>query len=727
MLAWLSPVKAWNLGFMFLRPLGLVLLACSPFLVLAQTKLWVSTAGNDAWNGLASVRDAAGNGPKATLIGARNEIRRLKSLGQLSNAGVVVTVRPGRYRMYTPLDLTASDGGLSNAKVTYQSEVQNGAILDGSKQIYSWKPMANRVKMESVAASVRPYVYQADLRANYIREVGRMRHVAPNFTIQPEWAELFFNENRMNLARWPNAGGAFMTGNGTGNGWPTPTLKAELSTLRTPSYTRHSNFETDTDYWVRGNFNERLFVQFQERVTWINKSSNDLRYAIEDGNTMDRARAAAYYPENLGRFTLVNSLWELDEPGEYYFDRQDLLLYFYPPAAIGSATTRVSMNKSCLINVVGSKYVVIQGFLVEGSRQNGINVVASQSVLVRGNQVRNVGGTGIYVFGGANVTVGSNIVHHTGETGIHIEGGNRSAMTRCNNLAVNNYIHHAGQVQPYYRPGLRIAGYGLTARGNEIAYHRHQAIHYFGNELLIEQNRIHHAVQDALDSAAIYCGDGDWTTRGNVIRYNYLSDIQEGRAGYHIVHGIYMDDMNSSTNVYGNIFRNVEQPIQIGGGHGNSANWNVFVDCNGGVRIDDRGIAAPQSWIDDFFRLAENVPWRSNAWRTKYPEVYETLTNGQHRWPSGNSIVGNISLRNWENDKVGGIYELWGVNKNAPSSILVFDKNIGTLADQFVDEKKGNFTPKPGSQAAANKFPPLIATTMGVKKDAFIDPSTWQN
>ncbi|MBS1712892.1 MAG: right-handed parallel beta-helix repeat-containing protein [Armatimonadetes bacterium] len=686
-----------------------------------QTLLYVAKNGNDTWSGTLAVPNGKGDGPKATLTGARDEIRKLKIGGKLSSKGAIVTVKPGRYSQLAPFVLSGPDSGASGARIIYRSEKVREAVIDGGKPVTTWLKANERPSLEKIAANVRGYVSVANLKANGIAETGTLSHVGPNITNLPTWGELFFDGQRMPLSKWPNSGFANLLAEGIGNTFDNPTVMVNSSSLKTPTYVKSSN--NDQDYWIRGTLNERAFNQFQERVKWIDKGSGNFRIEITDGNTADPARRAAYNPNSIGRLTLVNSLYELDMPGEYYIDRKLGYLYFWSPSSLTGKSVVVSMNPGPMVMLSGANYVDFQAFTVEYGRQDAVQVKNCTSAVVRGNLLRNCGANGVRVEGGNAVLVRSNEITTVGEGGVYCSGGDRAVFRKGNHIIENNYIHHYGAVQPYYRHGVYLTGMGLTCRNNEIAYNSHGAVWFHGNDIQIEYNRIHHVLTDACDSGAIYAG-ADWTTRDNSIRYNYLHDIRQIRPSVYCNHGIYLDDMWSSANVDHNVFRRVEQPIQIGGGHDNTCDYNVFVDCIGGVRIDDRGLTADQTWINDFWREANRVPWQGQLWRNRYPQVYALLTGTDYRYPFGNTIVGNVSLRGTTNQKFL-IWELWGINKNAPEWILKFQNNVLTNTQQFVNEPGGDFTPANGSAAKNVGFKAVSTLSMGVKKDTFLDPAKW--
>lgn len=695
-----------------------------PVFARAQLKLHVSPQGNDAWNGLAPVRDSQGNGPKRTLFGARNAVRAAKAAGSLPAAGARVFVQPGRYQHISTFDLTAVDDGTPAGPIAYISTVPGGAVLDGGRTIHTWHRQNERPNLGAVRADVRPFIRTASLPANGIGEAGAMGHSAPNFWMGQPAAELFFEGQRMTLARFPNEGYIKVDGSAPGNGFWSPRFRADLAGMRTPSFKRMPGTKVNfsRDGWIRGVLNERLFFTFQERVRELNVEDGQIEIMIESGNTMDPARRVTDNPLQDGRFYYVNSLFELDSPGEYYVDRDTLNLYFYPPATVTSSNARLTMARGPVVRLRNVKNVTLDGFAIEGGREDGVYVENARFVLLRGLTIRNVGGSGVEVRGGRFVTVQSCRINEVGEAGIDLEGGDRSTLQPAGHLAQNNHVFDFGQNQPAYRPGLRLWGCGITARNNTVHGTDHIAVWFFGNDNLIERNEVFDAVNDTADLAAINTNHADWTCRGNVLRENHVHGISVKIASYHINHGLYLDDMFSSALVERNVFRNVEQPVQFGGGHDNIARGNVFLDCVGAFRIDDRGLDAPEDWVQRIRNDAARVPWASDLWRQRYPSLYDLMTRADQRRPSGNEFVGNVCVRPQRNDRIAGPIELWGITGTDPGICRVADNTI-TNSSVFVNEQAGNLTPKPGSVLWQRGFQPIDMRLMGVQTDRYLDGS----
>ncbi len=81
--------------------------------------LYVATNGNDAWSGVvAEPSDTGDDGPLATLIGARDAIRRMKARGPLQDP-VTVLIRGGRYFIDEAVPFAYEDSGTKARPITY--------------------------------------------------------------------------------------------------------------------------------------------------------------------------------------------------------------------------------------------------------------------------------------------------------------------------------------------------------------------------------------------------------------------------------------------------------------------------------------------------------------------------------------------------------------------------------------------------------------------------------
>ena len=116
-------------------------LACvvSPFaLQAATTLLCVATNGNDAWSGaLAQPNCQRTDGPLASLEGARNAIRKLRSQPEFQGP-VSVEVGDGIYALAAPLLLGLADSNGPTNPVIYRAASGAHPIFSGGRRLHGW-------------------------------------------------------------------------------------------------------------------------------------------------------------------------------------------------------------------------------------------------------------------------------------------------------------------------------------------------------------------------------------------------------------------------------------------------------------------------------------------------------------------------------------------------------------------------------------------------------------
>lgn len=464
--------------------------------------------------------------------------------------------------------------------------------------------------------------------------------------------EIFSGGKRMILARYPNNGFLKIEeveDDGDISEFPPHNHLAEWDTMRNPrGGTFIMDFETNRRAmnWKESK-NVWLFGYFQ--YDWADSST-----PVEILDTVNRAVSPRYASEfgykKGADYYFFNILEELDMPGEYYLDRTDGLLYVYPYQEGDQIT--VSLTEKPLILAEGAEGLIIDGFHLRYTRNNGIDLKGNHCVL-RNLLVENVAEYGILVAGSGNIVENCEITQ-TGRGGIWLKGGDRITLTPGQNQAVNNYIHHFSVLSQTYQPGIYLEGVGNCCAHNEICFCPHAAILYCGNDLLIEYNHIHDAVLYSADAGAIYSGGMNWASHGVVIRYNIVKDVGCDELELGGPHGIYWDDGLSGQTAYGNILINIKDfGFLIGGGRDNTVKNNVVIGENRvSICYDNRVNDGyfKNGWFKNHVKIPENrplcqigmcghygnmwrslwdVPYKDGIWAEKYPtlaKVTEDIT-----------------------------------------------------------------------------------------------------
>ena len=137
-------------------------------------KLYVAKNGNDAWSGLLAAPNKTNtDGPLATLRGARDAVRILKSSGEPVSS-ITVYIREGTYFLDEPLVLTSADSGTRECPITYEAyRTAKGVervVISGGRTISGFSPIKVNGH-DMIAGPVGAGETADDARNVYIEEV----------------------------------------------------------------------------------------------------------------------------------------------------------------------------------------------------------------------------------------------------------------------------------------------------------------------------------------------------------------------------------------------------------------------------------------------------------------------------------------------------------------------------------------------------------------------------
>jgi hypothetical protein len=592
----------------------------------------------------------------------------------LPKGGITVWLRGGTYPRARSFQLTERDAGTARSPITYRAVRGEKVTLLGGKRV-QFQPVRDAAVLSRFGAVARTSIQVAHLPSQGVEDLGALASRGFGRSVSPAHLELFCNGKPMTLARWPNSGEwleiagipeAAAANDGHGR---------EIGDLPQGFYlatSRPQRWRTSTNWWVHGYW-AWDWANSYERVAGIHPSTRLLTTVPPHG-------LYGFRPGQ--RFVFLNVLEELDTPGEYFVDTVSGNLYFWKPFNAPDAEAVVSILSEPIIRIRKASHLILRGLALEAGRGHGIYIEGGQRVVVSGCRLRNLGNHGVVLDGGRDHEVLHCDIFDTGDGGVIASGGNRSSLEPGGHLIENNHFHAQGRWSKCYVPAIHLSGVGLLARHNLIHDHPHCAILFSGNNHRIEFNEIHHVALETGDVGAIYSGR-DWTFRGNRIVQNYIHDT--GGVGMGSM-GVYMDDCISGTTITGNIFRNVQRAVFLGGGRDHLVENNVFLDCRPAVSLDGRGLDASPVWHNMIYRTMKDrlTQMPADLYRSRYPAIADLdpyYDTDQGVPPENNTVRRNISS--------GG--QWLNVHWHAQEQMLAAESNLVDRDPQFRDVEKNDF------------------------------------
>jgi hypothetical protein len=650
-------------------------------------------------------------------------VERVRALAPSNKVnGVEVVLASGDYKIEKPINLDARDGGISNClPVVWRSAQEGKARIICAERVpaCAFKPVKDAALLKRLPAEARGKVYEADISGIIPGEIKKMQDAFGGRATGPY---VFINHDFGTLARWPNKEYSEFTKR-------VDKGVVEHNRPDGGKVCKPGAFIYSDPRAKRWNFSEGVWMRGFWTHDWDSHAVRAASYGVENG-TNDVIRLAAKIPYGVmggtwgrkgRRLYFFNIFDEIDMPGEWFIDREKKILYVYPPTGVISESDEIFVSKDipCIMKAVKVENIRFEGLRFEYSHNGGIVISSSKNVEFLKCVFSTIGATGLSVNGYKTLITDCD-VKNIGGAGISVSGGDRKQLIKADSLVTRNKIHNFGVFQRTYAPGLSVNGCGVTCSENELFNAPHAAIIYGGNEHLFEYNDVHHVLLETGDAGAFYTGR-DWTTQGNILRYNFVHEL--GAEGDHAnTMGFYFDDCDCGDEVTGNVFWKVSRGIMIGGGREHPVRHNVFAECIIGLSIDGRGITwkhwndlkhGGPSWMLE--EKAKKLNYTQEPWKSKYPRL-ANIMNDSPREPLYNPVEENVfinckrsllALSGKELDNVipkcsfkdNLVFVLPPMEKGAspdkriPKAYKIFEKGADT---GFVDPLKGDFRLKEG-------------------------------
>ena len=552
-------------------------------------KIFVSAVGDDSGDG-------SEEEPLRTLekaIDVANEMR------EDSDKLIEILLREGTYSVTNTIKIINSQKDDPLLKISaYQDEkvtINAGVDIPLSAMSIADSDFTNAIIDKPNAGSVLQY----NLKDAQIEDLGEISLRGHLISDEKEaQAELSLNGEVQKLAGWPN---------GEYTGLIKPTDSNEYG-KRTKSgiangcsfqvnYDRPSQWSKPEQAWLSGTIGPNYEFDYYP----VSRFDSEEKRVY-----LSRGALEKYYTEPYYRFENVPE--ELDEPGEYYIDRQSGMLYFYPPEdAPKDSVLTITMSTPTLdvsgkapnsmFRIENSKNIVFENLIFKGGRGSAITGKNNSNIQFINCEINSFGENGIRFDASTDIKISDCKIHDVGQDGIlFVSCGNYKTLSPSNIVVSNNDIYNFARLERSYKTGIDF-GYrcvGATAANNHIHNGPHAGMIFYGVNNDIYGNEFDNLVTEFSDMDALYCNNSNYPwERGNKIHNNYFHDIgKSSMNGRHQINvrAIRTDNRGCGLNIYENLFYNIGN-----GGNGNGNNGigaitaegtrnrifnNLFVDCN---------------------------------------------------------------------------------------------------------------------------------------------------
>lgn len=386
-----------------------------------------------------------------------------------------------------------------------------------------------------------------------------IRHSGNIWKAPMEWSlgknnQLFFDGEMMHEARWPSkpAGsdimdpaGAYMTG-------------AEDDGIifdGFPAAFEDIDDWTGTVIWVMA---RSKWTSWTRPVHGYDAEKKKVLLSVPDFseghmNPANPEPRGSWLGEHKDEFYLVNNFAFLDQPGEWFYNEDEQMLYIIPPSGVDPNRHRVTAKRlMTAFDLSGKSHIHITGIDIHAAT---INMENARNCMVRDVRARYIshsrGGetsyylgerSGIYVSGSGNTIRDSEIAFSV-EHGIHLGG--------TGNSVINCHIHNISYFGCYGTP-VRITGYKNMLSHSTIHDAGRDGIQSAGLAHLIKYNHVYHVGLIAHDLGMYYTVGNDGG--GTEIRHNIFHDnLSEG-----IQFGLYLDNFTTNYVCHHNVVWGVE-------------------------------------------------------------------------------------------------------------------------------------------------------------------------
>ena len=256
----------------------------------------ISPEGNDSWSGRhAMPAPNRTDGPWASLSGARDRLREIRSQPEFQNQPVTVLVQDGFYELPETLLFSPEDSGQAGAPVRYVAATGAAPVISAGRKITGWLETTHNGKRCWIADLPEAAMGGWSFNRLYVNQSARLR------------------------PQLPKKGFYHFTGvdglPDSGFHWHHGPDRANYAPGEIKNWHNLEDVELVT---------YQLWFETQHRIRSIDEEKNLVHFHSPSMGSLRDERG------EFARYFVRNVFEALDEPGEWYLDRKAGKLYYLP-------------------------------------------------------------------------------------------------------------------------------------------------------------------------------------------------------------------------------------------------------------------------------------------------------------------------------------------------------------------------------------------------------------
>jgi parallel beta-helix repeat protein len=417
----------------------------------------------------------------------------------------------------------------------------------------------NPVVYGAYGTGSNPKIYGSEEITGWTLHSGNIYKATVNSAIE----QLFVNNSRARLARYPNSG--------------------YFLTTSVQSTTQFTSKELNSGINYKG-------------ATWIGRTTAFTMYnrnvAGSSSQTITLESSPSYGLGVNKGFFLANKLEFLDQAGEWYYEPSTKTVYLWAPNGDTPSNYQVRGSTSAYgVNISGKNYIVIKDFDILHSSNTGVYINNANYITIDNNRIFSPDLFGIHMPSNSNSPVFKNNYIYQAGGGIRCFG---TSATITDNIVEDTGLHQNINKTVFTHDNF---GTAIYSRNNSpvIQYNRilnagYDGINWKGTKGSIKYNFVNGACQVLDDGGGIYTYNKGVPTAsaGSEVMYNIVLNVHGNRVGYtdsyNPAYGIYMDNETTGVTVKNNTVAYVACGLYIHDAGNILLQYNTIFDALLGCR-----------------------------------------------------------------------------------------------------------------------------------------------